>query len=85
MQFKLFSIPATGDATAEEELNKFLRSHRAVSVEKHLVQNGATAFNRNNNPGFRVVQSLGDRQIQIYHPSPCPLPCYSAARAGERG
>ena len=28
---------------------------------------------------------LGDRQIRIYHPSPYPLPCYSAARAGERG
>ena len=24
MQFKLFSIPATGDAGAEEELNRFL-------------------------------------------------------------
>jgi len=28
---------------------------------------------------------LGDRQIRIYHPSPCPLPCYSAAQARERG
>jgi superfamily II DNA helicase RecQ len=44
MQFKLFSIPATGDAGAEEELNLFLRSHRAVSVEKELVQGGQTAY-----------------------------------------
>jgi superfamily II DNA helicase RecQ len=43
MQFKLFSIPATGDAAAEEELNRFLRSHRAVSVQKELVKNGDTA------------------------------------------
>lgn len=43
MQFKLFSIPATGDAGAEEELNRFLRSHRAVSVHKELVNNGDTA------------------------------------------
>ena len=42
MQFKLFSIPATGDAEAEEELNRFLRSHRAVSVQKELVQGGQT-------------------------------------------
>jgi len=28
---------------------------------------------------------FGDRQIRIYHPSPCPLPCYSAAQARERG
>ncbi len=38
MQFKLIAIPATGDVEAEEELNCFLRSHRAVSVEKELVQ-----------------------------------------------
>ncbi len=42
MQFKLFSIPATGDAGAEEELNRFLRSHRAISVEKELINNGGT-------------------------------------------
>ncbi len=42
MQFKLFSIPATGNAESEEELNRFLRSHRAVSVQKELI-NGHTA------------------------------------------
>jgi hypothetical protein len=44
MQFKLITIPATGDVEAEEELNCFLRSHRAVSVEKELVQGGHTAY-----------------------------------------
>jgi superfamily II DNA helicase RecQ len=44
VQFKLFSIPATGDADSEEELNRFLRSHRAVSVQKELVQGGPTAY-----------------------------------------
>jgi len=44
MQYKLFSIPSTGDADAEEDLNRFLRSHRAVSVEKELVQGGHTAY-----------------------------------------
>ena len=44
MQFKLFSIPATGDNEAEEELNRFLRSHRAVSAQKELVQSGHTAY-----------------------------------------
>jgi superfamily II DNA helicase RecQ len=43
MQFRLFSIPATGDAGAEEELNRFLRSHRAVSIQRELVKNGDTA------------------------------------------
>jgi hypothetical protein len=44
MQFKLFSIPSTGDNDAEDELNRFLRSHRAVSVQKELVQSGHTAY-----------------------------------------
>ncbi len=43
MQFKLFSIAATGDSEAEEDLNRFLRSHRAVSVQKELLNNGHTA------------------------------------------
>jgi superfamily II DNA helicase RecQ len=44
MQFKLFFIPATGDSESEEELNRFLRSYRAVSVEKELVQGSHTAY-----------------------------------------
>jgi len=44
MQFKLFSIAATGDPDAEEELNRFLRAHRAVSVQKELVQDGQAAY-----------------------------------------
>ena len=44
MQFKLFSISATGDSEAEAELNRFLRSHRAVSVEKELVSNSHAAY-----------------------------------------
>ena len=44
MQFRLFSISASGDAEAEEELNRFLRSRRAVSVQRELVQTGSGAF-----------------------------------------
>jgi hypothetical protein len=44
LQFKLFTISATGDSEAEAELNRFLRSHRAVSVEKELVNSGHAAY-----------------------------------------
>ena len=44
MQFKILAIPATGDHEAEEELNRFLRSHRAVSVQRELVQNDSGGF-----------------------------------------
>ncbi len=36
MQFKIFAIPATGSPELEEEMNRFLRSHRVVSVQKKL-------------------------------------------------
>ena len=44
LQFRVISIPATGDVDAEEELNRFLRSHRVVSVQKQLVLEGGTAY-----------------------------------------
>ena len=34
--------------------------------------------------GAGLQADLGERQIRIYHPSPFPLPRYSAARAVER-
>jgi len=44
MRFKLFSISASGDAEAEEELNRFLGGHRVVSVQKELVRDGAGGY-----------------------------------------
>lgn len=39
MQFKIFAIPAGGSPELEEEMNRFLRSHRVVSVQKKLESN----------------------------------------------
>lgn len=44
MQFRLFSIPSTGDVEGEAALNTFLRSHRAVSVQRELVQAGGSTY-----------------------------------------
>ncbi len=44
MQFRLFSIPATGDVEGEAALNGFLRSHRAVSVQRELVQAAGSTY-----------------------------------------
>lgn len=37
MQIKLFTMPAFGGEAVEEELNKFLRSHRVLQLERHYV------------------------------------------------
>jgi len=42
MQFRFFAIPALDAAGAEEELNRFLRSHRILAVDRRLVE-GADA------------------------------------------
>ena len=36
MQIKIFSIPVFGSNGLEDELNKFLRSHRILQVERHF-------------------------------------------------
>ena len=36
MQFKFFTIPAFSPEQNEDELNKFLRSHRVLHVERHF-------------------------------------------------
>ena len=37
MQFALFTIPINDSGGALEEMNRFLRSHRVLAVEKHLI------------------------------------------------
>lgn len=44
MQYNLFAIPASGDALAEEKLNRFLRSHRAISVHQELIRDGSSLY-----------------------------------------
>ena len=44
MQLKMFSIPALDPGEATEEMNRFLRGHRVLSIEKRLVGADASAF-----------------------------------------
>ena len=44
MQFKIITIPATGDPDAEDALNAFLRGHRVVSVRQELVCEGSARW-----------------------------------------
>jgi superfamily II DNA helicase RecQ len=37
MQFKIFTIPVSDDGTAIEEMNRFLRGHKALEVEQQLI------------------------------------------------
>jgi superfamily II DNA helicase RecQ len=37
MQFKIFTIPVSDDGSATEEMNRFLRGHKALEVEQQLV------------------------------------------------
>lgn len=44
MQYKFFRIPASGDAAAEEEMNRFLRGHRVLTTNKEFVADGNASF-----------------------------------------
>ncbi|WP_026232157.1 HRDC domain-containing protein [Neolewinella persica] len=43
MQIKIFSMPVWGDEAQEEKLNKFLRSHRILQVEKQFIADGSNS------------------------------------------
>lgn len=36
MQIKLFTIPVFGSDSIEEEMNRFLRGHRILQLERHF-------------------------------------------------
>ena len=44
MQLMVFMVPATGGKEENEELNRYLRGNRVVSVDKQFCQQGDTAF-----------------------------------------
>lgn len=44
MAFEFIQIPANGQGSAKEELNKLLRNGRIASVKKEFVSNGEDSF-----------------------------------------
>lgn len=44
MQLKTFMLPSHGDALSEEGLNRFLRSHRILQVERHFCAEGGEVY-----------------------------------------
>lgn len=43
MRMHFVAIPVLGNADMERELNQFLATHRVLSVDRHLVDNGAAS------------------------------------------
>ena len=44
MQFKFFMLPVADSTQGEDELNKFLRSHRILTTERHFCPEKATCL-----------------------------------------
>jgi hypothetical protein len=44
MAFRFFQVPVRESGVAEEELNRFLRSHRVLSVDRRWVDQGTESF-----------------------------------------
>jgi len=59
MQMRVFAIPMDGDDEATEELNRFLRGQKVLSVEKVAVVNRSR---RQRQPGCRELARLGGTQ-----------------------
>ncbi len=63
MQYAFFSVPITDDGGARDELNKFLRSRRIISVHKQLLERGDCAC------WAFAVEYLGDAADQQNMPN----------------
>jgi len=44
MQFEVLAVPAAGDRELVDALNRFLRSHRVLHVDRRLVEKGTEYF-----------------------------------------
>ena len=44
MEVKIFTLPINPTTEQEEEINKFIRSHKVVDVRKEVVTSGGNAF-----------------------------------------
>jgi len=44
MQLAFYALPARGDAGLQEDLNRFLRSHRVLTVHREIVRQGDNSF-----------------------------------------
>ena len=44
MQMAFFSVPARGDPGLQEDLNRFLRSHRVLTMHREFVGLGENSF-----------------------------------------
>ncbi len=51
MAYQLFQVPVRDSGVAEEELNRFLRGHRILSVDRRWVDQGAGSFWRGTDVG----------------------------------
>jgi superfamily II DNA helicase RecQ len=69
MPFAFFVVPITSTTEAAEELNRFLRQHRALSVERRWVEEGTSSF-----WSFCVdyIDTAGVTTNQIPHPGGRP-------------
>ena len=44
MQYQVFAVPVRSNGTQVEEMNRFLRSHRVLTVERQMVAEGQNSF-----------------------------------------
>ena len=44
MQYQVFAVSVHGNSTQVEEMNRFLRSHRVLTVERQMVEEGQNSF-----------------------------------------
>jgi hypothetical protein len=44
MALRFFAVPVCDSSVVEQELNRFLDGHKILSVQRHLIDQGANSF-----------------------------------------
>lgn len=64
MFMRFFRVPVNGDQTkAEAEVNRFLGSHRILSVDRQFVSDGVNSFFPDRACRFRIRRGLASGAI----------------------
>ena len=65
MQYQVFILPVRANPPQVEEMNRFLRSHRVLTVEPRLVEEGQNSFWKKYGEAFLTALALAEQKNPV--------------------
>lgn len=90
MQYRLFTVPVKSPHQSQEEMNRFLRGQRVLSVEKRFVSEGEAQYwsfcveYMEGQPGYAAPREAGERLDYKRTLSPEDFEVFARLRAARK-